>query len=330
MIRYKKFFSLLTALCLTAGLTCCGSSDNDSTTDVTSSKKILVTISDSKNGTRGDFEKAIRKEGKAAGYDITVQQTAGVLDTQIKQLRNAKQHKFGGVICWADDPDAAKQLEIAANGLPIVFVNSLPDEDALTQGSYVYVGSDDQKAGQDQASYVYDKLGKPDKLNLLMMKGKKDADSTGRRTDAVRNYLTDHGCQVNIVFSDFADDSTDTAYSLMQRFRTTGQSFDAAICNDDAMALGVIRYMQENGLSTDQIPVCGVDGSKDALASIKSGGMSFTDMQQTTKTARACIDAIGRIKSGGTINGLSGASEDGKYIWIPYQKVTADNVDKIR
>lgn len=329
MKRFKRILAALTTAALTAGMCACGSQSTAAvSTETNSSKKILVTLADAQSGTRGDFEKAVRAAGKKAGFSMTVQQTAGVLNTQIKQLQNAKRHKFGGIICWADDPSAAKQLEIAADGLPIVFVNSLPEEDDLASGSFVYVGSDDTTAGQDQAEYVYNKLGKPDKINLLMMKGKKDADSTSTRTNAARNYLTDKGCDVNIVFSDFANDDQETAHTMMQSFATTGQTFDAAICNDDAMALGVVQYMQENGLSTSNIPVCGVDGTSDALTSIKSGGMSFTELQQTDKVAQACIDAISAIKSGGTINDIKGATDDGKYIWIPYKKVSKENVSE--
>lgn len=329
MFRFKKILAALTTAALTVGMCACGSTSTAVvTTETNSSNKILVTIADSTSGTRGDFEKAIRAAGKKAGFSMTVQQTAGVLDTQIKQLKQAKQHKFGGIICWADDPDAAKQLEIAADGLPIVFVNALPDDDDLASGSFVYVGSDDTTAGQDQAEYVYDKLGKPDKMNLVLMKGKKEDGSTTTRTNAVRNYLSDKGCDVNIVFSDFANNDQETAYNQMQSFGTTKQTFDAAICNDDTMALGVVQYMQENGLSTSQIPVCGIDGTSGAITSIQSGGMSYTELQPTDKVAQACIDAVKAIKSGGTIDGIAGATEDGKYIWIPYDKVTSDNVSK--
>lgn len=329
MNRLKKILAALTTAALAIGMCACGSTQNAAiSTETNTSKKILVTISDTQSGTRGDFEQAIRAAGKKAGYSITVQQTSGILDTQISQLEIARKHNFGGIICWADDPSAAKQLEIAADGLPIVFVNSLPDDDDLASGSFVYVGSDDTAAAEGEAEYVYDKLGKPDKMNLILMKGKKEDSSTATRTNAVRNYLSDHGCEANIVFSDFANNDLETAYDQLRTFTTTNQKFDAAICNDDAMALGVVRYMNEQGLSTDSVPVCGIDGTTDALESIQSGGMAFTELQQTDKIAKACIDAIGAIKSGKTIDGIDGATDDGKYIWIPYEKVSADNVSK--
>lgn len=325
MYRLKRFLPVLLTAVMLIGLTACGSGSK-SVTETSDSKKILLTLSDNQTGIKSAFEKAIRAEGKKAGFDVTVQQTAGMLATQVKQISTAKKHGFGGIICWADDPEAAKQLEIAANGLPIVFVNNLPDDDSLTAGSYVYVGSDDTTAGQDEAEYVYDALGKPDKINLLIMKGKKDNGSTFTRTNASRNYLTDKGVEVNIVFSDFADDNQETAYNLLNDFRATGQKFDAAICNDDAMALGVVQYMQENGLSTSTIPVCGIDGTPDALTSIQSGGMAFTDAQQTDKQATACVEALKALMSGSGIEKIDGATKDGKYIWIPLKKVTADNV----
>lgn len=328
MIRFRRILSALTIAALMTGMCACGAKSTTPATETNNRNKILVTISDNRTGTRGDFEKAIRVEGRKAGFNVTVQQTSGVVDTQIKQIRIAKKHGFGGIICWADDPEVAKQLEIASNGLPIVFVNNKPEDEDLSDGSYVYVGSDDSKAGEYQAEYIYEKLGKPSKMNLIIIKGKKDATSTSSITDAARNCLMDKGCDVNIVFSDFANDDQQTAYNLMQSFKTTGQTFDAAICNDDTMALGVVQYMQENGLSTENIPVCGIDGTADALNSIKSGGMSFTVLQQTEKEASAAISAIRALKSGKDIQGIEGATKDGKYIWMPLQKVSADNVSK--
>lgn len=328
MKRLKRFLSVLTIAALMTGLCACGSSSTTPVTETNNKKKILVTLSDTRSGTKGEFEKAIRAAGKKAGFEMTVQQTSGVVDTQIKQIRLAKKHNFGGIICWADDPEVAKQLEIASNGLPIVFVNSQPDDDDLASGSYVFAGSDDSVAGQDEAEFVYNQLGNPKKLNLIFMKGKKEDSSTSERTNAARNYLADKGCEVNIVFSDFANDDQQSAYDLMQKFKMTGQKFDAAICNDDAMALGVVQYMQENGLSTSQIPVCGIGGTTDALTSIKSGGMAYTELMQTEKLAQLSIEAVKALKSGGTIKGIEGATDDGKYIWIPYKKVSKDNVSE--
>lgn len=328
MYRIKRIIPALLAAVIAIGLCACGSDDGLRKASTNDSRKILVTISDNQTGVRGDFEKAVRQAGKKAGYSVTVQTTSGNLDKQISQLSSAKKHGFGGVICWADDPDAALQLEIAAGDLPIVFVNSLPDDSALQKGSYIYVGSDDSLAGEYQAEYVSKALNNPKELNLLIMKGKKESNATFTKTNAARNYFRDHGVDVNIVFSDFADNDTEEAYNLMQRFATTGQKFDAAICNNDAMALGVIQYMQENGISTSSVPVCGIDGTKDALTSIQSGGMAFTVRQQTDKLASTSVEAIGRLKTGRDISDIEGATDDGKYIWIPYEKVSSDNVDK--
>lgn len=329
MYRAKRILAVLLSAAMLIGITACGSSSSGlRRTKTNNRKKILFTLSDNMTGAKGEIEKAVRDAGKKAGYQVTVQTTSGNLDKQISQLEVAKSHGFGGIICWADDPDAALQLEIAAGDLPIVFLNSLPDDNALQEGSYVFVGSDDEQAGQYQAEYVYNTLGKPDKMNLLIMKGKKESRATFRKTNAARNYLKDHGVNVNIVFSDFADDDTDTTYNLLQKFSITGQKFDAAICNDDAMALGVVQYMQENGMSTSSIPVCGIDGTQAALSSIQSGGMSFTVRQPIDKLAQTAVSAVAGLQSGDGIKNLDGATKDGRYIWLPYEKVSADNVDK--
>ena len=92
------------------------------------------------------------------------------------------------------------------------------------------------------------------------------------------------------------------------------------------MALGAIEAMKEYDLDYTSIPVCGVDAIEDGCTSIQNGEMAFTVLQDAETQAQRAVEAAITLGNGGTITDIEGASEDGKYIWVPFVPVDSSNV----
>lgn len=97
-------------------------------------------------------------------------------------------------------------------------------------------------------------------------------------------------------------------------------SFDAIVCQNDDAALGVVEALKSAG-KLDSIQVLGVDGSDDALESIKNGEMTMTSLQDAKAQAEAGAQIFEDLKNGKDPADIEDVS-------IPFKIVTAENVDE--
>ena len=117
--------------------------------------KIMFTVSDGSDTFRATLAEAAKNAAEEAGYTIDIQDAAGSSETQMNQIKNAKDADV--IICALCDAGTAQQMEALAGDKPIVFINSCPEEEYLQKNKYIYVGSDEAVAGNLQAEYVLNK-----------------------------------------------------------------------------------------------------------------------------------------------------------------------------
>ena len=319
-----RFLTYLLVCVLSIGLLAgCGASGKKS---ASAGGKILFVMTDVDDSFRASLANAITEAAEKSGLSIDFQESGDSVDNQKTIIEKAAESGYAGCICRLADVDTALQMEVAAGDMPIVFVNNDPTSELLKDSKYVYVGSPEEDAGSYEAEYVFEKLGKPSSINLIMMKGEKGHSATEGRTKAALNYFRDNGVDVNVTFSDYANWTAENAYDYMGIATAVGAKYDAVICNNDTMALGVVKYMKDNGVSTKDIPVCGVDATADGCASIADGDMQFTVLQSAAGQGAKAVEAISIMAKGGSISDVEGASEDGKYIWVDFEKVDSSNV----
>ena len=322
--KYRFFTYLLICVLFVGALGGCGMAGGMSASS--GSGKILFVLPDAEDTFRASLAEAIKEAAEKSGVSLDYQESGDSVDNQKAIIEQAAQNGYAGCICRLTDVNTALQMEVAAGDMPIIFVNNEPTSDLLKDSKYVYVGSPESDSGTYEAEYVFEKLGKPSSINLIMMKGEKGHSATEGRTKAALNYFRDNGVDVNVTFSDYANWSDKTSYEYMGIASSVGAKYDAVICNNDTMALGVVKYMKDNGISTKDIPVCGVDATADGCASIADGGMQFTVLQSAAGQGAKAVEAISIMAKGGSISDVEGASEDGKYIWVDFEKVDASNV----
>ena len=134
------------------------------------------------------------------------------------------------------------------------------------------------------------------------------------------------GKKINYVFEDYADWNTDKAQELIELFLKTGKTLDCVAANNDDMALGALAAFEKAGMNTESILFLGVDASAAGCQAIAEGRMDFTVYQPMSSQIQAAVQAAQKLASKQSIKEIEGASQDGKYILLPFEKVDRGNV----
>lgn len=322
---HRKSVAGALTICLgAAAMACaCGSSGSDSGKDM----KMLMTISQM-DTFRQTLADGAQQAAAKQGIQLEVADAEGVIENQVDQIQKAVAEGYDAILCGAIDVDTAVELKASAAGLPIVYVNSCPNDKNLEKDSNMYVGSDDFMAGEFQAQYVLEKLASQNEINVALIKGPSGHSATGGRTKGVKKTFAASGKTVNYVFEDNADWSTDKAADMFGLFLRTGREADCVICNNDAMALGVAEACKKAGKDPGSLLILGVDATADGCAAIQNGEMAFTVFQPGPGQGQAAIEVAAALASGSSAGSVEGISEDGKYVWVPFEKVDSSNVAK--
>jgi methyl-galactoside transport system substrate-binding protein len=105
---------------------------------------------------------------------------------------------------------------------------------------------------------------------------------------------------------------------------------EAVLCANDEMALGAIEALKVagyfKGSGGDYVPVVGVDGTRFALDAISDGSLLGTVRGDAASQGRAAFDLAYALAMGNDPGAAGWALSDSKYAFVPYQKVTRDNL----
>lgn len=273
-----------------------------------------------------DWARQLGEQAQARGLEFDVGYAENSVETQDMQMKSALEQGCDVFLCGPVSADIVTELKVAAGDVPIVFINNAPDDGQLEKNRYIYVASDEYMAGQYQAEYILEKYAGKDEINIVLLKGPKGASGTKGRTSGLKQTLKMSGKRINYVFEDYAGYNEETARELMEIFLKTGRQFDCVVANNDDMALGAVTACEEAGLDLDNILILGVDASANGCQAISDGRMDFTVYQPTSAQIAAAVEAAEKIAAGESIEDIEYATEDGKYILIPFEKVDAGNV----
>lgn len=222
--------------------------------------------------------------------------------------------------------------------IPLVFFNSEPvEEDMNLWDKVYYVGGESEESGRMQGEFVMDLYKKyPErvdknsdrKLQYVILEGDPEHQDALIRTEYCTKSLINNGVELEKIGDCIANWQSSQAYEKMTRWISENDNnIEVVFCNNDDMALGAIKALENSQISIDEMPVIvGTDGIKEIFPYIKNNmmiGTVFNDYKLQGKYICDIAYELATNKNTTAIKEL----KNSKVIKVSYRKITYENVD---
>ncbi|HBT48967.1 MAG: hypothetical protein XD49_1805 [Caldanaerobacter subterraneus] len=341
----KKIFTylILMVFITTIVLAGCGSSQT-STTEKEKLPVIGVAIykfdDTFMTSVRDNIAKAA--EGKAKVDIVDCQNSQPVQNDKIDLFITKKVDAL--IVNPVDRTAAGTIIEKAkAANIPVVFINREPlPEDMQKWDKVYYVGAKAEQSGILQGEIMaeyWKSHPEADKnhdgvMQYVMLTGEPGHQDAELRTKYSIQTVQEAGIKVQELARDTAMWDRVKGQDKMAAFLAAhGDKIEAVFANNDDMALGAIEALKAAGYFKNgkYIPVVGVDATVPGVQALKEGTLLGTVLNDAKNQGKAAFMLAYILAQGKTPTKENVGYDitDGKYIWIPYVKVTLDNVDEV-
>ena len=274
-------------------------------------------------------------QGKAT---LTTVDSQNAQPTQNDQVDQFITKKMKAIAINPVDRTAAGAIvdKAKAGNVPVVFFNREPFAEDMNKWDKVYyVGAKAEESGTMQGQIAAEwwkahpetDKNKDGKLQYIMLKGEPGHQDAELRTEYSIKAVQAAGITVQELATDTAMWDRPRAVEKMDAFWARfGDQIEVVFCNNDDMALGVIESLRKVGFFSNNrfLPVVGVDATAPALQALAEGTLLGTVLNDAQNQGKATFDLTYALATGATPTTTAGSMQ-GKYCWVPYQKVTRDN-----
>ena len=212
-------------------------------------------------------------------------------------------------------------------GIPVVDLDANLDHDIASQAGVKIaftIGSDNTAAGAKGADYVANLLGGASaKGRVLVIEGLSGNITGQKRAKGFAAELAKAAPGLEIVASLPGDWDRQKAANITNDTLTRTPDLAAIFCANDTMALGAVETVFAAGKG-DQVKVVGVDGTVDAVQSIKDGRLTASVAQLPYLVGKQAVIRVADVLAGKQV-------EEFQYVdtLILDKKVLAENKDPL-
>ena len=272
----------------------------------------LIRVGFSQVGSESDWRIANTKSMTEAlsegnGFELLIDNAKQKQENQFLAIRNFIQQEVDYIVIapiseygWDSVLEEARDAHI-----PVIIMDRQiqVSDDSLYK---CWVGSDFYGEGRTAVDWLAQKLDDEDRsddaLRILHIQGTDGATSQLMRTKALQDAVASHENWqiVDVLKGDYTEAKT---YELMQAFLKTRRDIDVIYCENDNMTFGVIRALDEAGIThgpDGDVIVISFDAVRDALQCCLDGKIDLCVECNPLHGTRVA-DIIQRIERGSTV-----------------------------
>jgi ribose transport system substrate-binding protein/inositol transport system substrate-binding protein len=297
MGKMKKNGRFAAALLIAAAIVLSGCNRNDKASSAEKPPVIALCISHMSNAFTKSVADSMTASAKAAGADIIVYEAGNDVSKQISQIESAVNQNVS-VICVEPVSMAGvtPAMETAKNaGIPVISSFQMVNDTSKVT-SYVVVTN--QALGRIEMQRAVDDIG--GKGNIAILLGPRGSEAEINRSLGYKAVL-DKYPDVKVVFEETGNWTTEEGLRLAENWLQTGTKIDAFVSQNDNMALGAVKAVEDRGLS-DQIKVYGIDAVPDAIKAVKEGRLTMSVSQEIPSVSQKIVDLCMALYRGETID----------------------------
>lgn len=332
--------SLAAAGCLAVLLCACGRQQEISKEYL----KIGITCYDGNDTFLGELLDRFREQLKtmdASGEQMSVT----VRDAENSQRRQNDQVKElidrgCQVLCvnLVDRASPSEIIDLAREaGVPVIFFNREPVQEDLQQWEQLYyVGADARQSGIMQGELAAEAVradpsidrNRDGKIQYVVLEGEAGHQDAIIRTENAVDALQRNGIELEKLGYQIANWNRSQAQNRMEQMIGRFHSrIELVLANNDDMALGAMDAYRKLNYTESGIPLfLGIDGTDVGLEAVKNGRLAGTVYNDKEGQAQAMAKlALALYREEGTEKILT---ERERHIYLPYQKITLENVDE--
>ncbi|WP_329109117.1 substrate-binding domain-containing protein [Micromonospora sp. NBC_01699] len=231
---------------------------------------------------------------------------------QLAELRRNSRSFLGGFVMAADC--AANHVEFdrfcRSLRIPIVFIGSSPFEHVRDYPpNAALVGCDDTEIGTRSAEWVA-KILKDRELpypNVLVVASTEHPDRQNSFAARLRTEVASAEITINDQGRFDRGRSARIVGQTLEEAHRKGVTVHVVFCTNDEMALGAVDAVQERaaaGEGVGDLVIVGVDGTREAIATIDTGGTRFrsTVVQESGRVAEIAVSTLLKLRAYGPVD----------------------------
>ena len=279
------------------------------------------------------------RESEKVDITVTVREAAGsqrTQDDQVKEMLDAGCN----VLCvnLVDRASASEIIDLAREkDVPVIFFNREPVAEDLRQWEKLYyVGADARQSGSLQGELAADLIWENEQIDrnrdgtiqYVVLEGEPGHQDTIIRTENAVDTMKSKGIELEKLSYGIANWNRVQAQNRMEQMIGQHQNdIELVLANNDAMALGAIDAYKKLNYTESTLPVfLGIDGTAEGLQAVRDGSMYATVYNDKEKQAEVIAELAVSLSLGQGAGDLE--LENGKSIYLPYRKVTRENVSE--
>ena len=195
------------------------------------------------------------------------------VNEQVALVRHLIAQKVDAIVLVPIDSKALvlPVAEAMKAGIPVINIDIMLDEELLKQAGVevAFVGPDNLTAAYEVGKCLCSKLSQGDEVAII--EGLRNADNARQRKDGFLKAINEFS--LRLVAAESANWETAQAVDVFQQIAKQHVSLKGVFCGNDAMALGVLEIMKQNG---NYLPLVGFDNDAVMKQYLQSGRLIAT------------------------------------------------------